>query len=82
MNKIFLTDGVNVENCEYYEPVGGVEYQGMWEFTDCCYKYYKHCYDKKICPYKIKQLFLHPIKVFKRFIDFYKSERLMKRGSK
>ena len=75
MNKFIITDVINTIDCKYYEEVGGIEYQGMWEYSDCCYKYYVHCYNKKICPYKIKQLILHPIKILKIFIQTYKSRK-------
>lgn len=49
-----------VNNCPYYEEHCGEYYQGMWQFTDCCYfinvldTYNPHCGDNPNCWYKRK----------------------------
>lgn len=36
-DKEIIIDRVNVAGCEWYEEHGGIEYQGMWEYSNGCY---------------------------------------------
>ena len=56
----------NVANCKYYVEDNGVEYQGLYQYTDMCYKEpYDFCYNKPFCWHKIKER-------LKRFIRWAK----------
>lgn len=52
-NQIII-DGCNVANCKYYVENNGVEYQGVYQYYDMCYKLpYDNCFNKRFCWHKI-----------------------------
>lgn len=53
-NKQIIIDGVDVSNCKYYIEDNGVEYQGLYQYTNMCYKLpYDNCENKRFCWHKI-----------------------------
>ena len=53
-DKEIIIDNCNVCNCKYYAENNGVEYQGLYQYTDMCYKLpYDNCQNKPFCWYKI-----------------------------
>ena len=54
MTKEIIINKCNVINCKYYVENNGVEYQGLYQYTDMCYKLpYDNCENKPFCWYKI-----------------------------
>lgn len=52
-NKVIINN-CNVANCKYYVENNGVEYQGLHQYTDMCYKEpYDFCEAKPLCFHKI-----------------------------
>lgn len=49
-----MIDGCNVSNCKYYMENNGVEYQGLCQYTNMCYKQpYDNCENKPFCWHKL-----------------------------
>lgn len=49
-----IIDGCNVSNCKYYMENNGVEYQGLYQYTNMCYKLpYDNCENKPFCWHKL-----------------------------
>lgn len=60
-DKQIIIDGCNVSNCKYYIEDNGVEYQGLYQYTNMCYKLpYDNCENKRFCWHKI----ISKIKIF------------------
>lgn len=49
-----MIDGCNVSNCKYYMENNGVEYQGLYQYINMCYKQpYDNCENKPFCWHKL-----------------------------
>lgn len=49
-----IIDGCNISNCKYYMENNGVEYHGLYQYTNMCYKQpYDNCENKPFCWYKL-----------------------------
>ena len=53
-NEQIIIDDCNVSNCKYYMENNGVEYQGLYQYTNMCYKQpYDNCENKLFCWHKL-----------------------------
>lgn len=53
-NEQIIVDGCNVSNCKYYMENNGVKHQGLYQYTNMCYKPpYDNCENKPFCWHKL-----------------------------
>ena len=53
MTKEIIINKCNVANCKYYVENNGIEYQGLHQYTNMCYKEpYDNC-ENKFCWHKV-----------------------------
>lgn len=49
-----IIDGIDVSKCKYFVEDNGVYHQGLYQYTDMCYKLpYDFCENKRFCWHKI-----------------------------
>ena len=54
MSEEIIIDDCNVSKCKYYTENNGVYHQGLYQYTNMCYKPpYDNCENKPFCCYKI-----------------------------
>ena len=54
MKEEIIIDKCNFTNCKYYVENNGIEYQGLYQYTNmCCKEPYDNCENKSFCWYKI-----------------------------
>ena len=52
--KEIIIDKCNVANCKYYMENNGIYYQGLYQYTNMCYKEpFDNCENKPFCWHKI-----------------------------
>lgn len=53
MAEEIIIDKCNVADCKYYVEDNGVKYQGLYQYTNMCYKEpYDNCENKPFCWHK------------------------------
>lgn len=53
-DKKIIIDDCDVSKCKYYTENNGVYHQGLYQYTNMCYKLpYDNCENKPFCWYKI-----------------------------
>lgn len=53
-NKLIMIDNIDVSKCKYFVENNGVYHQGLYQYTNMCFKLpYDNCENKRFCWHKI-----------------------------